>query len=337
MDGRTSIIKERRVRLMKKRDWKLVGIGFLIMNLVFLSGSFAFAQEKFPSRTIEVANMFGPGGGTDIFVRTLAIDARKILKVPIVISNMTAGQGVGATKYVLDQPADGYTLLAFGPEQIFNAILGRIDYKDFEGVIMCQQDQSMFYVSKENAKFKTIQEVIRYAKTNPGKIKIGGTGAAGFDEVLVEQFNKKAGVDLTYVPYESASEAKAALVGGHIDLLHEEPGVIISLIDSGTIVPIIVFTDKRLKRFPNVPTGKELGIDITFGRWRGLAVKKGTSKERIKILHDAFKKAMDSEVYKSITHSQLLDLRPGYLNSEDFTKFWAEQEKIYSEIIKPKK
>jgi len=329
--------KERRAKFMGKQFCRLFTVGVLALTAIFLTSTLLIGQEKFPSRTIEAANMFGPGGGTDIFVRTLAMDARRILKVPIVVTNMTAGQGVGATRYVLDQAADGYTLLAFGPEQIFNAILGRIDYREFEGVIMCQQDQSMFYVGKEKGKLKTIQEVIRFAKGNPGKIKIAGTGAAGYDEVLVKQFNKKAGVEITYVPYESASDAKAALVGGHIDLLHEEPGVIISLIDAGTIAPIIAFTEERLKRFPNVPTGREMGVDITFGRWRGLAVKKGTPKERIKILHDGFKKAMDSDVYKTITHSQLLDLRPGYLSPDDFTHFWVEQDTIYSEIIKPKK
>ena len=322
---------------MKKGLWRRFGWAVLWVMLFTALTSPLLAQDKFPSKTIEVANMFGPGGGTDVFVRTLAIDARRILKVPIMVTNMTAGQGVAATKHVLDQPADGYSLLAFGPEQIFNAILGRIDYKEFEGVIMCQQDQSMFFVSKDKGKFKTIQEVIQFAKSNPGKIKIAGTGAAGFDEVLVKQFNRRAGIELTYVPYESASEAKAALVGGHIDLLHEEPGVIISLIDAGTVVPVIVFTAERLKRFANAPTAKELGIDITMGRWRGLAVKKGTSKEIIKVLHDGFRKAMDSEVYKTITHSQLLDLRPGYLNAEDFTKFWAVEDKLYSEILKPGK
>jgi putative tricarboxylic transport membrane protein len=322
---------------MEKRVLRKFSIGMVAFSIFIFAACLLMAQEKFPSKTIEVANMFGPGGGTDVFVRTLAIDARRVLKVPMVVTNITAGQGVGATKHVLDQPADGYSLLAFGPEQIFNAILGRIDYKEFEGVIMCQQDQSMFYVNKEKGKFKTIQEVIQFAKTNPGKIKIAGTGAAGFDEVLVKQFNKKASIELTYVPYESASEAKAALVGGHIDLLHEEPGVIISLIDAGTITPIIVFTEERLKRFQNVPTARELGIDITMGRWRGLAVKKGTSKEVIKILHDGFKKAMESDVYKTITHSQMLDLRPGYLGAEEFTKFWITEEKLYSEIVKPKK
>ncbi len=322
---------------MKEQSLRKIGAGILVLGILFLGSSHLLAQEKFPSRTIEVSNMFGPGGGTDIFVRTLAIDARRILKVPLVVTNMTAGQGVASTKYVLDQPADGHTLLAFGPEQIFNAILGRIDYKEFEGVIMCQMDQSMFYVSKDKGRFKTIKEVIQFAKANPGKIKLAGTGAAGFDEVLVKQFNKKAGVDITYIPYESASEAKAALVGGHIDLLHEEPGVIISLIDAGTILPIVVFTEQRLKKFAEVPTARELGIDITMGRWRGLAVKKGTPKDRIKILHDGFKQAMESDVYKTVTHSQLLDLRPGYLNAEDFTKFWAEEDKIYSEILKPKR
>jgi len=320
--------------MWRKGNGKYV-LGMVIAG-VLLAGP-VMGQEKFPTKTIEVANMFGPGGGTDIFVRTLAIDARRILKAPIVVTNMTAGQGVGATKYVLDQPADGYTLLAFGPEQIFNAILCRIDYKEFEGIIMCQQDQSMFFVNKEKGRFKTIQEVIQFAKTNPGKIKLGGTGAAGFDEVLVKQFNKRIGVEIVYVPYESASEAKAALVGGHIDVLHEEPGVIISLIDAGTILPIVVFTEERLKRFQNVPTGKEIGADITLGRWRGLGAKKGTPRDRIKTLHDGFKKAMESDVYKTITHSQLLDLRPGYLGSEEFTRFWAEEEKVYSEILKPKK
>lgn len=322
---------------MKKGARRHLGWVVLLGAIFTCFTSPLLSQDKFPSKTIEVANMFGPGGGTDVFVRTLAIDARRLLKVPIIVTNMTAGQGVAATKYVLDQPVDGYTLLAFGPEQIFNAILGRIDYKEFEGVMMCQQDQSMFYVSKDKGKFKTIQEVIQFAKSNPGKIKMAGTGAAGFDEVLVKQFNKKAGIEIAYIPYESASEAKAALVGGHIDLLHEEPGVIISLIDAGTVVPIVTFTEERLKRFPNVPLARELGIDITMGRWRGLAVKKGTSKEIIKTLHDGFKKAMESDVYKAVSHSQLLDLRPGYLNSEDFTKYWATEDKLYAEILKPKK
>lgn len=319
---------------MERKLLKSCVIMGMIIHFIVCGSHVAFGQEKFPTKTIEVSNMFGPGGGTDIFVRTLAIDARRILKVPIVVSNITAGQGVAATKYVLDQPADGYTLLAFGPEQIFNAILGRIDYREFEGVIMCQQDQGMYFVNKDS-KFKTIQEVIKFAKENPGKLKIAATGAASFDEVLVKQFNMKTGLEITYVPYESASQAKAALVGGHIDLLYEEPGVVISLIDAGTIVPLIVFTEERLKRFPNVPTGRELGINITFGRWRGLAVKKGTNKERIKILHDGFKKAMEGDVYKTVTHTQMLDLRPGYLTPEDFTKFWYEQEKIYSDILKP--
>jgi putative tricarboxylic transport membrane protein len=321
---------------MKKIIFKNCITLSLILSLIFLINHFSLCQEKFPSKTIEVVNMFGPGGGTDIFVRTLAIDARRILKVPIVISNITAGQGVAATKFVLDQPADGYTLLAFGPEQIFNAILGRIDYKEFVGVIMCQQDQGMFFVKKDS-RFKTIQDVLKFAKENPGKIKIAGTGAGSFDEVLIKQFNKKAGIELIYVPYESASQAKASLLGGHIDLLYEEPGVIISLIDSGDIIPLIIFTEERVKRFPNIPTGRELGIDITFGRWRGLAVKKETPKDRIIILHDAFKKAMESDVYKTVTHSQLLDLRPGYLNSEDFTKFWEEQDRIYREVLKFKR
>jgi putative tricarboxylic transport membrane protein len=304
---------------------------FLLFGILPSSGS---AAEKFPTKTIEVVNQFGAGGGTDIYVRTLTIPARRKLKVPIVINNLTGGGGVRAESYVLSQPADGYTLFAIGPEQIINTVFERGDITKFTPIIRSQHDQSMLHVNPEKSKFETIQEIVDFAKKNPGALKIAVTGAAGFDETVVGLFAMRAGIKLTRIPFDGAQESLSALLGGHVDLLHEEPGVVMSLIEARKIKPVVVFTEKRLEKFPDVPTAKELGWNVTLGRWRGMAAPKGTPKERIQILHEAFKKAMsDTKVYQRVVRGQLLHLRPGYLGPEDYAEFLDEELKTYTSVL----
>ena len=319
---------------MKKVLFGIVclGCGFLLFVLLPSGGS---AAEKFPAKTIEVVNQFGPGGGTDIYVRTLAIPARRALKVPMVINNLTGGGGVPAESYALSQPADGYTLFAIGPEQIINTVFKRGDITKFEPVIRSQHDQSMLFINPEKSKLKTIQEIVDFAKKNPGALKISLTGAAGFDETAVGLFSVRSGAKLTRIPFDGAQEALSALLGGHVDLLHEEPGVVMSLIEAKQIKPVVIFTEKRLEQFPDVPTARELGWDVILGRWRGLAAPKGTPMERIQTLHDAFKKAMnDKKVYQPVVKGQLLHLRPGYKGPKEFAQFLDEELKTYTAVLR---
>jgi tripartite-type tricarboxylate transporter receptor subunit TctC len=190
----------------------------------------------------------------------------------------------------------------------------------------------MFYVRAES-QFKTIQDVIKYAKENPGKLQFTGTTAASPDEVIIMLFAKKAGIKVKYIPFDAAPETHAAVLGGHIDILHEEPGVIMSLIEAKKLRPLIIFTEKRLEKFPDVPTGRELGYDITMGRWRGLCVKKGTPQEIINYLADVFKKSASDPTYKAIEKASLLDLRPGWKGPEEFGKFWEEEYVRYKDIF----
>ncbi|MDN5344359.1 MAG: putative tricarboxylic transport rane protein, partial [Clostridia bacterium] len=131
-------------------------------------------DDKYPSRTIEVINQFGPGGGTDIFIRGIGVPAAQILKQSIIPVSVTGGGGVAATDRFLQAPADGYTLRAIGPEQVVNHLMGREDLKQMVPIIRCQMDQSIFVV-KADSKFKTIQDVVEYAKANPGTVNLGGT------------------------------------------------------------------------------------------------------------------------------------------------------------------
>ncbi|MDN5344865.1 MAG: putative tricarboxylic transport rane protein, partial [Clostridia bacterium] len=168
----------------------------------------------------------------------------------------------------------------------------------------------------------------------PGKLNIGGTDAAGYDEVLVNLWASKAGIQVKYVPFAAASEANAAILGGHIDVLHEEAGPMKALIDGKKVKPLVIFMEKRTDMFPDVPTAKELGWDITIGRWRGFAAKKGTPEDRIKILYEAFAKSMEAPVYKTMEKENLLNLRPGLMGPEEFQKFIDSELQVYGDVLK---
>jgi len=312
---------------------------FLALVLILVSGSLVqpLAADKpkdYPKRPIEVVVQYGAGGGSDIFVRSLMNASAKDIGVNVNVTNLTGGAGVKASTYVLSQPADGYTIYNFSPEQLINTIMGREDYKKFAPLCNVQMDQSIFYVRAES-KFKTIQEVIQFAKENPGKLQVTGTTPLSPDEIIIMLFAKKAGIKVKYIPFDKAPETHAAVLGGHIDMLHEEPGVIMPLIESGKLRPLISFTEQRLPTSwgAQVPTARELGFDITMGRWRGLCVKTGTPQEIINWLAAVLKKGTEQPAYTEIAKKSLLDLRPGWKGPEEYGKFWEEEYKTYKEIL----
>lgn len=314
----------------------LIHILIPITIFLFSFSGLGWGQARpadYPTRPIEVVCPYGAGGGSDIFVRSLMMPARKYLKVPINVTNLPGGAGVKASTYALRQPADGYTIYNFSPEQLINTIFGRENYKEFVPLCNVQQDQSMFYVRAESP-FKTIQEVIGYAKENPEKLQFAGTSAPSPDEMIILLFAKRAGIRVKYVPFDAAPESHVAVLAGQADVLHEEPGVIISLIDSKKFRPLIVLTEKRLEKFPDVPTGRELGYDITIGRWRGLSVKKGTPQEIINYLADIFKKCAEDHVYKAMEQANLLNFRPGWKGPEECARFWEEEYGKYCRVYK---
>lgn len=315
--------------------WLLLGVVTMISLVVGGIGGVAGAAGSYPERTIQFIVGWGPGGGTDVFARMISMPARTLLGVPLVVINMPGGTGAVANKFVQDQPADGYTIVNANPGLISNYLMGKdpYSYRDFVPVIRCQAEVGMLHVPSKS-KFNTVQDVISYAKANPGKLTITGNGALSLDEIAIRLFADDAGINIKYVPFESASEMHAAFLGGHVDVMYEEPGVATELIESGQMRPILVFADKRLSQFPDVPCSKELGHSVPPGMWRGIAVKKGTPPEVVQKLHDVFKKAMEASVYVNYAKSSGLDLFPGYMSSEEFGKLWEQEDQLYKKVLK---
>ncbi|MFO8089989.1 MAG: tripartite tricarboxylate transporter substrate binding protein [Desulfatiglandaceae bacterium] len=338
---------------MGNERFKKLGIFVIgLFSLAFLLTPLAFAAdipkpEDYPEQKIEWNLWYGPGGGTDVFSRTIGIPARKMLPAPLVIINIPGAAGANGMIYTMDQPADGYTITSIGNDLPINDVLQRAKYEgkplgieDFEPIIRCQYDTATIQVSTAKSKskgtpFKDIQEFIEYAKAHPGEVSIGGTGSAGFDEVAVNVFMQEAGIECNYIPYDSAGKMHAQVLGGHIDAMFEEFGPTVSLLEQGSLKALIVFKEDRVQKepFADIPAAPELGYDVTLGRWRGIGCKVGTPPERIEYLHQVFKEAMEASTYKTMEKSRLLDLRPGYMGPAELKEAIKKEKEVFSKVL----
>lgn len=292
----------------------------------------AQGQEKYPERTVEVVNQFGPGGGTDLFIRAIGIPFSSQTRQSMVGISVTGGGGVPAFTDFIQRPADGHNLMAVGPEEVINHVLGRIDAEQLRPVTRIQWDQGLLYV-RADSEFETIEDVIEHARDNPGALSIGGTGAAGYDETVIGLWALRTEAEFNYIPFDSAAEVFAAGLGGHIDLFFEEYGPARALIESGDARPLVVFMEDRLPDLENVPTATELGYDVTLGRWRGFALKQEDSADHAQTLASIFAEAAQNETYKNIEEQNGLHYRSVVIGPDEFQEFLDGEIELYQEVL----
>jgi tripartite-type tricarboxylate transporter receptor subunit TctC len=316
----------------------------VVAGIVLAQGTFAEGQKEkkpdYPKRPIEMVIPFGAGGASDIFARQYAQIAEPFLGKPITAINKGAAGTIEGMTYVYNQPADGYTLLEITPSVLIVEALKKTPIKfreNFEPLMRVQSDLQCIGVAK-NSQFKSFQELISYAKANPGKkLKIGGLSPGGLDDYIANGLSSAAGIEWTYVPYKSGSEIKAAVLGGELDVYQDKLISFLPLVESGDIRPLVVLNDKRLTQVPalmNVPSTVELGIQFTQGSWRGFCVKKGTPPEVKKVLLDALQKAYETPAYKGMEEREMTNIRPGYATADEFRKIWDDEYNGYVAIFK---
>ena len=307
-------------------------VAFLLGTLFICSAAFS---QDYPKRSIQYIVGWGAGGGSDLFGRIITVPVKNKLGVPVVVVNMPGAASATATNYVMDQPADGYTVFGITSDIMSNIPLARTKYtnKDLTPIIRAHVDIGMIQIGPHSP-FKTWEALIKHAKENPGKQTWGGTGAGSYDEVATAVIRNSAGINVKYVPFESASEMHAALLGGHIHAIYEEAGPVIAMIDAGKTQPLLVIADKRLERFPNVPCAKELGYSVPPLQWRGAAVRKGTPQPIVDILEKTFTEATKSPEYQDFEKKRFLNLYPGFLGSKEFAADMEREYPIYEKIMK---
>ena len=232
----------------------------------------SFAWE--PTKTIEFVATAGPGGGTDIFARTVQaiVTKYKMLPQPVVVVSKGGGSGAEGWMYVKSAPGDAHRL-GFGTSNTWQQpILSNVPYKpsEFVPVAAMVQDEFLLWV-KQDAPYQTVQDVLKGMAEKKGDWRMGGAQSKDTDEILTRIIEKTAKVQLTYIPYKSGGEAAVQLAGGHIDSHVNNPSESVGQWKAGSQRPVCVFNTQRLgstvkvsatQSWADIPTCKESGLDI---------------------------------------------------------------------------
>lgn len=334
---------------MKKGQKRSILVVFSIFILVslFIAGCSNDSSNKddgndkdtaktdgYPERNIEIVVGYGEGGGTDSFVRAVAKPMSEDLGVNVKVVNKPGSSGLIAEDYVWNQPADGYTIWAITPDFLVNIAKGDSSQEvdDYTPIGRGQFDTYAIQTIA-GSEYEDIDKLVEAAKENPGEITIGGTASDGFDELSVKRIEKQMGVEFKYVPYDEVGKMHSDVLGGHIDLMLEEIGPTVSQLEADNLELVVLFAEDKVKGYEDVPLGIDKGWDFNDGNQRSMVVKSDTPQEIIDILEEAFAAAMEDEEYVEYTKKSYLDLREGYLNSEDLQKDFEENLVEYKEFL----
>jgi len=198
-------------------------------------------------------------------------------------------------------------------------------------VINISNDPSMF-LTRPDAQWKDLKEFLGYAKKNPKMITVGNSGAGGGVHLVAVAFEQAAGVKFNHIPFAGGGPSITALLGGHVNAVCVSPPEGIPQIKAGKLKIMALFSDRRMRMFPDVPTVKEQGINFAMGMWRGLAAPKGTPPEVLKKLTDAFKKGMEDPAFKKSAADMAVNIH--YLGPRDFGKLMASENDFYAQLVK---
>jgi tripartite-type tricarboxylate transporter receptor subunit TctC len=319
---------------MKGRKIKVsVCFPLLFIGLAFVSWEGPVMAAEFPSKPITLICPWGAGGTTDIYLRALGEAASKHLGQPVIIESKPGGGGTAGPSIMAAQAKpDGYTITQI-PMGIFRyPHMMKVSYdplKDFTYIIQLA-GYAVGVVVKVNSPWKTWDELIRYSKANPGKISFASTGVGTATGMTMELIALKQGLKWIHVPFKSAGETITALLGDHVNAAADTM-VGGGAVDSGELRLLVTWGNERTKRWPHVPTLKELGYGIVANSPFGLAGPKGMDPKVVKTLHDVFKKGTEDPAFRKI--SDKFEMEPFYKNSEEYTKYARELFDEGKEIV----
>ena len=288
--------------------------------------------KGFPSQPIKLICPWPPGGGADAQMRALAVAASKVFGQQVIIENKAGATGTLGLATLVNAKPDGYTLSQATNAVYRQGFIAKTAYdptKDFSYIIGVSAF-NFGLVVRSDSPWKTIGDLVAYAKKNPGNVTFGTFGIGSPPQTVMDRIAARHGIQITHVPFKGTAEGMTALKGGHLDAIADGTGWA-QFVDAGHFRLLAVFGEKRLKQWPNVPTLKELGYDIAEVAPWGLVGPKGIDPQIVKTLHDGFKKAMEEPDF--LKALDLLVQEPMYMSTEDYRKYSLGQIPIQKAIV----
>lgn len=294
------------------------------------------AQAAYPEdKDITVIIPKNPGGGTDITARGLITMMQKDMgNVKFVPQNKPDGNGIVGMVDVANAKPDGYTLGMVTVELDIFPFQGKtkLKYDQYDSIIAPIAAPAALIVPSD-APYNTLEEFVAYLKEHPGEVMMGNSGVGAIWHIATLAFEKEFGVKVKHIPYpKGTADIAAAIAGRHISGTLADPSSFKSQVEAGNLKILAVMADTRTKMFPDVPTFKELGHDMTIRAWATLVAPKGTPKEALDILRASAKRVSSSPEYADYFLKQGID--PTSIIGEDADKMMAEDYEMYGEFIK---
>ena len=254
----------------------------------------------YPEKPVTFLCGYPPGGAQDMIARTMTETVKKYFPKPMVVVNRPGAAGTIMAAEVYHAKPDGYSIGVSSATMVtLQPRMTKLPYgspADFTAIIRLASNPCLIAV-KSAALWKTIQEFIDYARANPGKIRVGNSGIGTQCHLDAEMLRLMAKLDLVAVPFAGSGESVPAVLGGHVEATCTHPSGVLGHVQAGKVRVLAVFEEKRNPLFPEAPTFKEIGYDITTAVYYQFIGPKGLPPQIVSTLHDAFKKGMEDPAF----------------------------------------
>ena len=265
----------------------------LVLSCLFVFSSPVLSQDRWPTKPIRWIAPYAAGGFADIRARKLGIDLARRLGQPVVIENRAGAGGVVGTDAVAKAAPDGYTIgmgnLAALAVNV--SLMKKLPYdplKDLQPVVLIERS-ALIFTAGPGLPVNSVQEMIAYAKANPGKLGFGSSGVGGAHHLSGEMLKLRTGIEIVHVPYRGGAPAAADVMAGHLPMMFEMGYAAVPSVKAGKIRALAVTSSRRLPLLPDVPTMAEAGLPgFESVNWQGVVVPAGTLRAIVDRLNREF-------------------------------------------------
>jgi len=272
------------------------GFVFAVLGVAIMVWTVGDAFAEYPNKRIRWVIGFGTGGASDFLTRTVAKEAEKTIKKKIIVENRRGASGIIAAGVAARAKPDGHTIVLVSTSYFNNAALGSKKFKfkpiqSFEPIMLLARTYNIVVVNKK-FKVKSVQDIIDYAKKNPGKLNYASGGIGTGTHFGTEFFKWKTGTDMVHIPFKGTKKALIDVIAGRVPLMFAGAAAVLPQIRAGKLQPIAVATKEPVAELPGVPTVAKTVPGFTNTVFYALFAPKGTPRDRVRFINRTFTKVL---------------------------------------------
>ena len=289
-------------------------------------------EAPFPQRgPLEITVLFPAGTSADVTARMLADGMSKHLGQRVLVVNRPGAGGAIGYKFVRAQKPDGYSLVWNSNSISTTHHSGQLefDYKAFDGVARVLVE-SVVVAVKSDAPWKTLKDLVAQAKSNPKAISVGHSGVGSHTHISLAALVRASGVEVNEVPF-GAAQVVPSLLGGHVAAVVQFPAALAGPVKLGQARLLAALAQSRDPAWPEVPTAREQGFDVSLDAWRGIAVPVGTPRPVIAALEGAIRRTVESAEFQK--GAENLGVRPAFLPAREFSELISREDASLSRLM----